>query len=100
MMVILIVIRKMLFSCFICIYLLIFNCINLSAYVVYAACRQMSTDNLQKMVDIFNDVSYSFYTRLVTELINHITVQQNNKIIILNDADLIVVGHNLIGKEA
>lgn len=60
----------------------------------------MSTDNLQKMVDIFNDVSYSFYTRLVTELINHITVQQNNKIIILNDADLIVVGHNLIGKEA
>ena len=60
----------------------------------------MSTDNLQKMVDIFNDVSYSFYTRLDTELINHITVQQNNKIIILNDADLIVVGHNLIGKEA
>lgn len=60
----------------------------------------MSTDNLQKMVDIFNDVSYSFYTRLVTELINHITAQQNNKIIILNDADLIVVGHNLIGKEA
>ena len=60
----------------------------------------MSTDNLQKMVDIFNDVSYSFYTRLVTEPINHITVQQNNKIIILNDADLIVVGHNLIGKEA
>lgn len=45
-------------------------------------------------------MSYSFYTRLVTELINHITVQQNNKIIILNDADLIVVGHNLIGKEA
>ena len=33
----------------------------------------MSTDNLQKMVDIFNDVGYSFYTRLVTELINHIT---------------------------
>lgn len=60
----------------------------------------MSTDNLQKMVDIFNDVSYSFCTRLVTELINHITAQQNNKIIILNDADLIVVGHNLIGKEA
>ena len=60
----------------------------------------MSTDNLQKMVDIFNDVSYSFYTRLVTELINHITVQQNNKIIILNDAYLIVVRHNLIGKEA
>ncbi len=60
----------------------------------------MSTDNLQKMVDIFNDVSYSFYTRLVTELINHITAQQNNKIIILNDADLIVVRHNLIGKEA
>lgn len=60
----------------------------------------MSTDNLQKMVDIFNDVSYSFYTRLVAKLINHITAQQNNKIIILNDADLIVVGHNLIGKEA
>lgn len=60
----------------------------------------MSTDNLQKMVDIFNDVSYSFYTRLVTELINHITAQQNNKTIILNDADLIVVRHNLIGKEA
>ena len=32
----------------------------------------MSTDNL-KTVDIFNDVGYSFYTRLVTELINHIT---------------------------
>ena len=60
----------------------------------------MSTDNLQKMVDIFNDVSYSFYTRLVTELINHITAQQNNKTIILNDADLIVVRHNFIGKEA
>ena len=45
-------------------------------------------------------MGYSFYTRLDTELINHITVQQNNKIIILNDADLIVVGHNLIGKEA
>ena len=60
----------------------------------------MSTDNLQKMVDIFNDVSYSFYTRLVTELINHITAQQNNKTIILNDADMIVVRHNLIGKEA
>lgn len=60
----------------------------------------MSTDNLQKMVDIFNDMSYSFYTRLVTELINHITAQQNNKTIILNDADLIVVRHNLIGKEA
>lgn len=61
----------------------------------------MSTDNLQKMVDIFNDVSYSFYTRLVTELINHITAQRNNKTTkLLNDADLIVVRHNLIGKEA
>lgn len=61
----------------------------------------MSTDNLQKMVDIFNDVSYSFYTRLVTELINHITAQQNNKTTkLLNDADLIGVRHNLIGKEA
>lgn len=45
-------------------------------------------------------MGYAFYTRLVTELINHITAQQNNKIIILNDADLIVVRHNLIGKEA
>ena len=61
----------------------------------------MSTDNLQKMVDIFNDVSYSFYTRLVAELINHITAQRNNKTTkLLNDADLIVVRHNLIGKEA
>ncbi len=33
-------------------------------------CQQI----IKKTVDIFNDVGYSFYTRLVTKLINHITV--------------------------